>query len=62
MLLGVECPRSYAQMRAWFDGDWKCLDYLVMVALAGGVCLSALCERCGVGVGGFAVEVWRLRP
>ena len=25
---GQDFPRSYAQMRAWFDEDWKCRDYL----------------------------------
>lgn len=25
---GRDYPRSYAQLRAWFDEDWKCLDYL----------------------------------
>ena len=25
---GRDFPRSYAQLRAWFDEDWKCLDYL----------------------------------
>ena len=25
--VGREYPRSYARMRAWFDGDWKCRDY-----------------------------------
>jgi hypothetical protein len=25
---GRDYPGSYAEMRAWFDEDWKCLDYL----------------------------------
>ncbi len=25
---GVDYPGSYAELRAWFDEDWKCLDYL----------------------------------
>jgi len=25
---GRDYPRSYAELRAWFDEDWKCLDYL----------------------------------
>ena len=48
-------------MRAWFDGDWKCLDYLDWLRWPEGFVCPQLCERCGVGVGGFAVEVWRLR-
>ena len=59
--MGVECPRSYAQMRTRFDGDWKCLDYLDWLRWPEGFVCPQLCERCGVGVGGFAVEVWRLR-
>lgn len=27
-MAGREYPESYAQLRAWFDQDWKCLDYL----------------------------------
>ena len=25
---GQDYPRSYAQLRSWFNEDWKCLDYL----------------------------------
>jgi len=25
---GIDYPGSYAELRAWFDQDWKCLDYL----------------------------------
>jgi len=25
---GRDYPRSYAQLRGWFDEDGKCLDYL----------------------------------
>ena len=25
---GRDYPRSYAQLRGWFDEDWKCRDYL----------------------------------
>jgi len=25
---GIDYPSSYAELRAWFDQDWKCLDYL----------------------------------
>ena len=25
---GVDYPSSYAEVRSWFDEDWKCLDYL----------------------------------
>ena len=29
LVAGRDYPGSYAQVRAWFDEDWKCLDYLV---------------------------------
>src|SRR5450759_2925305 len=25
---GRDYPGSYAELRAWFDEDWKCLDWL----------------------------------
>ena len=25
---GIDYPSSYAELRAWFDQDWKCLGYL----------------------------------
>ena len=28
LLGGRDYPKSYAELRAWFDEDWKCLDYL----------------------------------
>ena len=28
LVAGRDYPGSYAQVRAWFDEDWKCLDYL----------------------------------
>jgi len=28
IISGRDCPRSYAHLRAWFDEDWKCGDYL----------------------------------
>jgi len=28
LLAGRDYPKSYAELRAWFDEDWKCLDYL----------------------------------
>jgi hypothetical protein len=27
-MAGRDYPRSYAELRAWFDEDWKCLDWL----------------------------------
>ena len=34
LLAGRDYPKSYAELRAWFDEDWKCLDYLDWFALA----------------------------
>jgi hypothetical protein len=28
LLAGQDYPNSYAELRAWFNEDWKCLDYL----------------------------------
>ena len=28
LVAGQDYPGSYAELRAWFDEDWKCLDYL----------------------------------
>jgi hypothetical protein len=28
LVAGEDYPGSYAELRAWFDEDWKCLDYL----------------------------------
>jgi hypothetical protein len=28
LVAGRDYPGSYAELRAWFDEDWKCLDYL----------------------------------
>ena len=47
---GHEFPRSYAQMRAWFDEDWKCLDYLDWLRWPDGF----VCPHCASVVG------WRL--
>lgn len=47
---GSDYPRSFAQMRAWFDEDWKCLDYLDWLRWPDGF----VCPWCGDGQG------WRL--
>ena len=47
---GRDYPGSYAQMRAWFDEDWKCLDYLDWLRWPQGF----VCPRCSSTVG------WRL--
>ena len=47
---GRDYPRSYAEMRAWFDQDWKCLDYLDWPRWPNGF----ICPRCESRVG------WRL--
>src|SRR5665811_1347052 len=47
---GRDYPGSYAQMRAWFDEDWKCLDYLDWLRWPEGF----VCPRCHGRVG------WRL--
>src|SRR5665811_1626113 len=56
---GRDYPRSYAELRAWFDEDWKCLDYLDWLRWPEGF----VCPHCAsVAAGGLAVEVRRLRP
>ena len=47
---GRDYPRSFAQMRAWFDEDWKCLDYLDWLRWPDGF----VCPHCASVVG------WRL--
>ena len=47
---GREYPRSYAELRAWFDADWKCLDYLDWLRWPKGF----VCPHCASVVG------WRL--
>ena len=49
-MVGRDFPRSYAQMRAWFDEDWKCRDYLDCLRWPDGF----LCPHCASVVG------WRL--
>ncbi len=44
---GLDFPRSYAQARAWFDTDWKCLDYLDWLRWPDGF----VCPRCASVVG-----------
>lgn len=50
VVAGRDYPRSYAQLRAWFDEDWKCRDYLDWLRWPGGF----VCPKCGSAVG------WRL--
>ena len=47
---GRAYPRSYAQLRAWFDEDWKCLDYLDWLRWPDGF----VCPHCS------SVRGWRL--
>ena len=47
---GRDYPRSYAQLRAWFDQDWKCRDYLDWLRWPDG----PVCPGCG------GVRGWRL--
>ena len=55
-LAGHDYPRSYAQMRAWFDEDWKCLDYLDWLRWPDGF----LCPHCGSRHGWRATDRrWR---
>jgi len=49
-VVGRDYPQSYAAMRAWFDEDWKCLDYLDWLRWPGGF----VCPRCSGILG------WRL--
>jgi transposase-like protein len=48
--VGRDFPRSYAQMRAWFDEDWKCLDYLDWLRWPDGF----VCPHCA------SIAGWRL--
>ena len=47
---GRDYPGSYAELRAWFDQDWKCLDYLDWIRWPDGL----ICPGCGGSHG------WRL--
>jgi transposase-like protein len=47
---GRDYPRSYAELRAWFDEDWTCRDYLDWLRWPDGF----VCPGCGSGRG------WRL--
>jgi transposase-like protein len=43
---GQDYPRSYAQLRSWFNEDWKCLDYLDWLRWPNGfACPHCSCER-----------------
>ena len=40
---GRDYPGSYAELRVWFDQDWKCLDYLDWIRWPDGL----ICPGCG---------------
>lgn len=40
---GQDYPTSYAELRTWFDADWKCLDYLDWLRRPDGF----VCPACG---------------
>ena len=53
---GRDYPRSYAQLRGWFDEDWKCRDYLDWLRWPDGF----VCPRCGGDHGWRAPDLrWR---
>src|SRR5664279_4620436 len=53
---GRDYPRSYAQLRGWFDEDGKCLDYLDWLRWPDGF----VCPRCGSDHGWRAPDLrWR---
>lgn len=43
LVAGRDYPGSYGQLRAWFDEDWKCWDYLDWLRWPDGL----VCPRCG---------------
>lgn len=49
LVAGRDYPNSYAELRAWFDEDWKCLDYLDWLRWPEGF----VCPWCG------STEGWR---
>lgn len=53
---GRDHPGSYAELRAWFDEDWKCLDYLDWLRWPTGF----VCPHCAVRRGWQAPDGrWR---
>src|SRR5664279_2114337 len=53
---GRDYPRSYAQLRGWFDEDGKCLDYLDWLRWPDGF----VCPRCVSDHGWRAPDLrWR---
>jgi len=53
---GRDYPRAYAALRAWFDEDWKCLDYLDWLRWPNGFA----CPHCGCDRGWRAPDLrWR---
>ncbi|MGH2761547.1 MAG: IS1595 family transposase [Thermoleophilaceae bacterium] len=56
VVAGRDYPGSYAALRAWFDEDWKCLDYLDWLRWPDGF----LCPHCGSDAGWRAPDRrWR---
>jgi hypothetical protein len=45
---GIDYPSSCAEVRSWFDEDWKCLDYLDRLRWPEGF----QCPRCDGGWAG----------
>lgn len=55
-MAGFDFPNSYAELRAWFDQDWKCLDYLDWLRWPDGF----ICPHCGWDEGWRGSD-WRWR-
>jgi len=56
LVAGRDYPQSYAALRAWFDEDWKCLDYLDWLRWPDGF----RCPECGAEQGWRAPDRrWR---
>jgi len=56
LVAGQDYPRSYAELLAWFDEDWKCLGYLDWLRWPDGF----VCPACG-HVGGWRAPDRRWR-
>lgn len=55
-IAGHDYPDTYAQLRAWFDEDWKCADYLDALRWPDGF----VCPACGSTLGRrMAAGRWR---
>lgn len=59
LLAGRDYPNSYAELRAWFNEDWKCLNYLGWLRWPDGF----VCPWC-VSQGGWRAPDgrWRAGP